>query len=278
MVDYCMTVTEVPRIRRVEDEDPRRRLAGVEHRLKGSDQIKFKVEAAMAERDLTAEQALGTVRDAIRYAFEYSNTTYTEGVRADTARLSAAGFELLERRNMWTAEFWKGIVTIWREPDSEHTFEVQFHTRVSFRAQHLTHDAYRCLRDPETARDYVRELRTRLRDVFAQVPVPPGATGIPDFPPRSGALYWAVLDESRGHVAGVIRRTYDAAGEADEAFTRKGIWRRTATMYSAERGNLDCTFVPISEKEANQITGNLPPAGPAPRRPRQGAGARGDAV
>jgi hypothetical protein len=246
-------------MREVEDEDPQRQLVGTEHRLKDSDRIKEKVEAAMAERGRTVEAALATVHDAIRYAFEYSGPSYTEGVRADTARLTAAGFELTERRNMWTEEFWKGIVSRWREPDSGHIFEVQFHTRISFRAQRLTHDAYRYLRDPETARDYVRELRTRLRDVFAQVPVPPGATGIPDFPSRSGTVYWAMIDDlcGDGEPAGVLRRVTDDAGESDEAFTRELIWRRSGTLYAYERGNLDCTFVPVSEAEAMRIVGQI---------------------
>lgn len=42
-------------------------------------------------------------------------------------------------------------------------------------------------------------------------------------------------------------------GEHDEAFTRDLVWKRSSSLYSYERGNMDNTFYEISEDEANQI-------------------------
>jgi hypothetical protein len=67
--------------------------------------------------------------------------------------------------------------------------------------------------------------------------------------------YYAIVNEfsSRERPAGVIRRVEDPDGERDEAFTGDLVWKRTASLYAAERGNLDNQFVAISEDEAMRI-------------------------
>jgi hypothetical protein len=67
--------------------------------------------------------------------------------------------------------------------------------------------------------------------------------------------YYAIVDElsSRDEPAGVIRRIMHDNGEHDEAFTRSLEWRRTASLYSYERGNGDAEFFEITEDEANRI-------------------------
>jgi hypothetical protein len=67
--------------------------------------------------------------------------------------------------------------------------------------------------------------------------------------------YYAIVDElsSRDEPAGVIRRIMHDNGEHDEAFTRSLEWRRTASLYSYERGNADAEFFEITEDEANRI-------------------------
>jgi hypothetical protein len=67
--------------------------------------------------------------------------------------------------------------------------------------------------------------------------------------------YYAIVDDlsSREEPAGVLRRVEHEDGERDEAFTRSLEWKRTASLYSYERGNLDAEFYEISEDEAEQI-------------------------
>jgi hypothetical protein len=68
--------------------------------------------------------------------------------------------------------------------------------------------------------------------------------------------YYAMVDDlsSRAQPAGVLRRIYtEAGGRRDEAFTRNLVWERSASLVSAERGNLDNKFIEISEDEANRI-------------------------
>jgi len=173
--------TVTPAMRRIEAEDPDRRLAGLEHRLKGKDRLTEKVSEAVEERGHSVEEALGMVKDAIRYTFCYSEDRYTAGVYADCGRLADAGFEPFDRRNSWEHDEYKGINSRWRTPDSGQLFEVQFHTETSLAAKEETHDAYKQLRTLRKDDTEVGRFRAYQREVTAKVPVPPGAADIPDY-------------------------------------------------------------------------------------------------
>jgi hypothetical protein len=72
--------------------------------------------------------------------------------------------------------------------------------------------------------------------------------------------YYAVVDDlsSRERPAGVFRRTYfESGGRRDEAFTRNLVWERSASLVSAERGDLQNDFFEITEYEANQIVARI---------------------
>ncbi|HLN67380.1 MAG TPA: hypothetical protein VK280_08905 [Streptosporangiaceae bacterium] len=52
----------------------------------------------------------------------------------------------------------------------------------------------------------------------------------------------------------MFRRTYiESGGKRDEAFTTDLVWERSASLVSAERGDLLNQFIEITEDEANQI-------------------------
>jgi hypothetical protein len=121
------------------------------------------------------------VKDAIRYTFEYPEDGYASGVYADCDRIASEGFELVERRNSWTKEEYKGINSRWRAPESLQLFEVQFHTQASFEAKQTTHGAYERLRSGVPPEEQKR-LDQFQRDVAARVPIPPGAADLPDYP------------------------------------------------------------------------------------------------
>jgi hypothetical protein len=172
-----------PAILRIESQDPDRHLVGFEHRLKGKDRLSEKVTNWMdADPSLTADKAFNLLKDAIRYTFQYHDEAYADGVRADTERLKAAGFELAELRNTWMNEEYKGINSRWRVPGSGHLFEVQFHTQASFDAKQETHPAYERLRSSSTTETEQNELVEFQRRVTARVVVPTGAPEIPDYP------------------------------------------------------------------------------------------------
>jgi hypothetical protein len=172
-----------PAMRAVESQDPDRHLIGFDDRLKGRDRIKEKASDKMKEFvDLSPEEAVSSVSDTIRYTFQYREAYYTQGVWADIGRLKDQGFDLHKVGNSWSDEQYKGINSQWIEPDTGQRFEVQFHTRISFEAKQLTHDAYEQLRSHPADKFEQMVLEAFQKKVSGEVPIPPGATDIPDFP------------------------------------------------------------------------------------------------
>jgi len=72
--------------------------------------------------------------------------------------------------------------------------------------------------------------------------------------------YYAVVNNrsSRERPAGLFRRTYfEAGGRSDEAFTTSLLWKRSPSLVSAERGDLENDFIEITADEANQLMEQL---------------------
>jgi len=173
-----------PALRATESQDPDRHLIGFDDRLKGRDRIKEKVSDGIELLKHSPEEAVSLVPDTIRYTFQYQEARYTQGVRTDIERLKDRGFELHKLKNSWSDDQYKGINSQWTEPDSDQRFEVQFHTRISFEAKQLTHSAYERLRTQQADKFEELVLEAFQKKVTAEVPVPPGADGIPDYPER----------------------------------------------------------------------------------------------
>jgi hypothetical protein len=170
-----------PAMRRIEAEAPGRRLAGLEHRLKGKDRLTEKITEAVEERGHTVDEAFGLVKDAIRYTFCYPDDRYTDGVYADCGRLEDAGFERRDRRNSWEQAEYKGINSRWQVPGTGQIFEVQFHTQASLDAKEETHWAYERLRGFPENEEEVRDLHAYQREVTSKVAIPHGAPEIPNY-------------------------------------------------------------------------------------------------
>jgi hypothetical protein len=173
-----------PAMRAVESQDPDRHLVGFDDRRKDRDRIKEKVFDKMEEFDFSPEEATSSVSDTIRYTFQYRETRYTQGVWADIEHLKGQGFELHKLRNDWSGEEYKGVNSQWIEPDTGQRFEVQFHTHISYEAKQLTHDAYERLRTYPADEFEKMVLKAFQRKVSSEVPIPLGATDIPDYPER----------------------------------------------------------------------------------------------
>lgn len=170
--------TVTPAMRRIEAEDPDRHLAGLEHRLKERYRIEEKVSHDIDKRGVTAADAFAAMKDAIRYTYCYPDDRYADGVGSDCARLKSAGFELVDSRNWWPHDEYKGLNSWWRVPENGQLFEVQFHTQASLDAKEETHAAYERLRTLPPDHAEVRDLRAYQREVTAKVPVPPAALDI----------------------------------------------------------------------------------------------------
>jgi hypothetical protein len=174
----------LPAMERVEAADPGRRLAGLEHMLKGEDRLKEKIADEMtAKPGLTISKAVDTVVDSVRFTFTYSPQRYAEGTLSDVERLKAEGFELIKLKNLWADDQYKGINSQWRRPETGLRFEVQFHTPESLGAKELTHVAYERIRGPASPEER-REMKAYQRQVNALLVTPPGTADIKDFPEK----------------------------------------------------------------------------------------------
>jgi hypothetical protein len=136
------------------------------------------------EFGFSLEEAVSNVSDAIRYTFQYREAYYTQGVWRDIERLKGQGFELHKLKNSWSEDEYQGINSQWIEPDTGQRFEVQFHTRISFEAKQLTHDAYKQLRTQQVDEFEKMVLKAFQRKVSADVPTPLGAADISAYPKR----------------------------------------------------------------------------------------------
>jgi hypothetical protein len=172
----------LPALQRVESADPKRRLAGLEHLIKGEDRMKEKVaERLTAKPGRTIQQAIDGISDRVRSTFVYSPEHYADGVRADVELLKAEGFELLRLKNLWSDEQYKGINSQWRRPETGLRFEMQFHTRESLEAKELTHEAYERIRSDAAPAERA-ELRQFQRTVNALLITPERTAEIEDYP------------------------------------------------------------------------------------------------
>jgi hypothetical protein len=174
----------LPAMARVEAADPNRRLAGLEHMLKGEDRLKEKVADQMTAKPLlTISTALDTVSDPVRFTFMYSPQRYAEGTLSDVERLKSEGFELIKLKNLWTDDQYKGINSQWRSPEAGTRFEVQFHTPESLEAKELTHKAYERIRSSASPGER-HELTTFQRQANSLLVTPTGTAEIKDFPEK----------------------------------------------------------------------------------------------
>jgi hypothetical protein len=174
----------LPAIRDIESQDSDRSLIGLEHHLKGRDRIKEKIYDDINLLGRSEREAISLLPDALRYTFQYEEARYTHGVLTDVARMKEQGFELLKLKNFWSDDQYKGVNSQWIEPVCGQRFELQFHTRISFEAKQITHPAYERLRTKQADELEELVLEALQGKVAAAVPIPPGATELPDYPER----------------------------------------------------------------------------------------------
>jgi hypothetical protein len=132
-------------------------------------------------------EAISVLPDAIRYTFQYDEAHYTRGVLTDVIRIREQGFTLEKLKNSWSDDEYKGINSQWIEPGTGQRFELQFHTQISFEAKQITHSSYERLRSHQADAFEEMVLHAFQRKVATEVPVPPGAADIPEYPERVNA-------------------------------------------------------------------------------------------
>src|SRR5271170_7688348 len=121
------------------------RLADAEERLKAPARVNAKVREDARVKGSVPELALAAVTDAVRYTLVYPDAGYGVGVQADTGRLVARGFEMIDRKAAPQARA-RTATTVWRAPATLTLFEVQFHSLLSHSARERSFPLYARLR------------------------------------------------------------------------------------------------------------------------------------
>jgi hypothetical protein len=169
--------------------------AGWENRLKAPDSLKRKLATELGddpELEVDPVDAMLEIHDTIRYTAAFDDAEFADGAAAMAESLKGQGFEELRFRNTFGEPGYQGINTNWRDPQTGHVFELQFHTRASFDAKTATHPLYEEMRLPSTSPERAAELQQLQDEIFDAVPWPPGAAGVgspsglPTFDARAG--------------------------------------------------------------------------------------------
>jgi len=155
------------------------RLAGKEFALKSEGSLARKVAEKVGIKGKPVDAALRDVKDSVRYTMTFPPSEYTHGAEDAISRMRNAGFEPVELKNSWGRERgYLGINSVWRDPETGHLFEMQFHTEASLAAKEGTHPIYDFTRVPGLDPSVAGTLGRWHDDVFTKVPRPPGAAGV----------------------------------------------------------------------------------------------------
>ncbi|HEX9031553.1 MAG TPA: hypothetical protein VF834_06880, partial [Streptosporangiaceae bacterium] len=131
--------------------------------------------------DRSPERLARRVPGALCYSFIFETANYADGTWTVQDELGARGYQLEARKNAWGSAENKCVFTIWRDPDSDLPFQVQFHTAASLEAQHLARTSATLINDPRIPAGEAANLRSDLASAWAALPAPPGNDQIDDY-------------------------------------------------------------------------------------------------
>ena len=215
--------------------DARDRRAKIQHRHLSASSTASKVATAskrkstetINEYNRSPREAVSLVPDAIRYTFQYEEARYTQGVRADIARLKEQGFKLDILKNSWSMISTKESTVSGSSPILASGLKCNFiRASASKQSSSRTVPTNGCVPGrPMSSRKWCWKpsrrrlpVRFRFRPALPTFPTTQREMQMPD-----KVTYYAVVDDlsSRERPAGVFRRIYtEDGGKRDEAFTR----------------------------------------------------------
>jgi hypothetical protein len=171
-----------PVVTDIKDGVPGAELAGYpEYVLKDTESFKRKLATTLSRNvDRDVGTALADMKDSVRYTMKFpgEGSSYANGVGTVLDRFQSAGFENVKFKNTWGSPAYQGINSFWRDPETGHLFEMQFHTQESFDAKMVTHGLYEEQRLPGISTERRLELAAEQNRILGSVPAPQGASGI----------------------------------------------------------------------------------------------------
>ncbi len=152
--------------------------------LKDPDRFKEKFAKLIADRPgRDPSELVQQINDGIRYTFIYDNAEYSSGVMEVSDAITAAGYDLYERKNSWVDEtkIYQGVNSTWREHNHGVLFEVQVHTPASWHAKQESHEYYEIGQSLASTPEQRADAARRQKEIFSEVPIPPNVADIPSY-------------------------------------------------------------------------------------------------
>ena len=150
------------------------RLAGFEFRLKSRDSCLRKMRKKLHDHP-DWEPRDAELDDALRYTIEVDDDPpgrHAEAIRMAFGRFEGAGHRVVEVKNYWPrGDNYSGVNAVLLAPDGL-KWELQFHTRESFRIKMRDHHLYEELREVATSTARKRQLYYELAEPWNAVPIP----------------------------------------------------------------------------------------------------------
>ena len=162
--------------------------------LKSDSSTARKIADDIRDKGYTTAQSAAQVYDALRYTVTYPAGEYAKGAERAMDDLKAAGYEPLRGKDFWSdaSQGYAGVNTVWGDPRTGQSFEVQFHTPEALQYKegvgHPVYEAWRAQPEGSAARAYydskVNEAWQPIRDAVPYLDaLKDFMTGM--FPPRN---------------------------------------------------------------------------------------------
>jgi hypothetical protein len=168
-----------PKLERIEGAVKGTEMAGKEFSTKTEGSLQRKVATDLDKNvGKRLDQALGNIKDGVRYTYKMGRDDYKQVTEDVAQRMKDSGFEKVQWKNSWDKDGYKGINSVWRDPETGHLFEVQFHSFESLEAKEGSHGIYDLERLPGISPELKSTLGDFQRSIFDRVTRPPGALDI----------------------------------------------------------------------------------------------------
>jgi hypothetical protein len=152
-------------------------VAGLENKLKTKESLIRKITDNSNKFKIPLKQISKRTNDVLRYTILFSDEEYQTGVFQVLNLLSERKYFVKKIWDAWKNENtekdtgYRGInITI--ISSQKQMFELQFHTRDSFRVKTETHSLYDEQRNPKTSDDRKREINEIVRELSKQIKRP----------------------------------------------------------------------------------------------------------
>ncbi len=156
-------------------------MVGLENKFKSLESLERKLRDESIKRNVQIEKIAKRNNDTLRYTFVFDEGKYAEGFAETIAELKNFGYFIPEKRiwNAWELEGleidkgYRGInatiISSQKQP-----FELQFHTKASFRLKTETHVLYEETRNPNTSLERNAEIVEIILPLASKIKRPRG--------------------------------------------------------------------------------------------------------